>query len=136
MRIQTLGTSFFLAGPKRREDQEGEREIERERKTQNENIHKYSEYQVVKTNAQGRRQERVLGIDPWNLHNKKPKGSGGVWRKQRSLKEVSEVHRLQNPGTFAIRFTNGTSREYECVDKSQVDEIIKKITVLRSNLFG
>mmetsp|Transcript_30224 Transcript_30224/g.73568 ORF Transcript_30224/g.73568 Transcript_30224/m.73568 type:complete len:418 (+) Transcript_30224:81-1334(+) len=98
-------------------------------------FHQYSEYKVVKTNEKGKRQMRVLGIDPQFLHNKNPEDGGRrVWRKKRPLKDVKSVTRLTGKGRFAIRFANGSSREFQCVNPNQIDEVIEKLTFLCSEM--
>mmetsp|Transcript_16323 Transcript_16323/g.22892 ORF Transcript_16323/g.22892 Transcript_16323/m.22892 type:complete len:386 (+) Transcript_16323:3-1160(+) len=147
MKIQSLGTSFYLSIPgedgneKQEEDEGGVNSKRTSQKIQEEEgenkrsstTQGYSEYRVVKTNVRGKRQERILGIDAKYLHNKKPGGGGGgVWRKQRSLQEVTDVTALPQSGCFSIVFSNGTKREYECVNMKERDEIVEKIKTLKS----
>ncbi|GAB5359293.1 hypothetical protein AAMO2058_000531800 [Amorphochlora amoebiformis] len=136
MRIQPLGNQFFLSNPGNKNKMEDIHSIKpREEKVMDrKSLQEYSEYRVIKTNEKGKRQERILGIDAKWLYNKKPGGGGSVWRKQRSLIEVTAVTRLGQPGCFSIRFANGTAREYECGKTSELEEIVHKITVLRSAL--
>lgn len=131
MKIKPLGTAFFLAGPK-----QPDHTTEEQPPVNRSSIGEYSQYRVVKTNEKGKRQARILGIDAKSLHNKKPGGTGGVWRRQRNLKEVTAVTKLSRPGCFSIRFANGTAREYECEVPSEVDEIVDKITMLKSALLN
>mmetsp|Transcript_33605 Transcript_33605/g.46991 ORF Transcript_33605/g.46991 Transcript_33605/m.46991 type:complete len:404 (+) Transcript_33605:72-1283(+) len=141
MKIEPLGTSFYLSIPEadgNEKQKEGVRSStgnsEKAPKERSSSIKQgYSEYRVVKTNVRGKRQERILGIDAKYLHNKKPGGSGGgVWRKQRSLQEVTDVTALPESGCFSIVFSNGTKREYECVNMKERDEIVEKIKTLKS----
>eukprot|EP00468_Gymnochlora_sp_CCMP2014_P009834 CAMPEP_0167765478 /NCGR_PEP_ID=MMETSP0110_2-20121227/14713_1 /TAXON_ID=629695 /ORGANISM="Gymnochlora sp., Strain CCMP2014" /LENGTH=125 /DNA_ID=CAMNT_0007653203 /DNA_START=33 /DNA_END=407 /DNA_ORIENTATION=+ len=125
MKIVSLGLSFFLTNQEEEDSEEEEKAAAP--KLDDSILRQYTEYHVIKTNEKGKRQARILGIDTRYLYNKKPSGGGSVWRKQRSLSEVSEISQsASNPGLFSIFFTNGTSRDYECAKPSQANEIILK----------
>eukprot|EP00466_Bigelowiella_natans_P006977 jgi/Bigna1/86437/estExt_fgenesh1_pg.C_100243 len=119
----------------------------------------YSEYRVVKTNVRGKRQERILGIDAKNKisffnnmtttyllfypsphphpHSPPPTTTTATlvssqqearWKWGR---RVAEAEKLAG-GCFSIVFSNGTKREYECVNMKERDEIVEKIKTLKS----
>ncbi len=145
--IMRLGTSFFLAPPPGGAGQSegsgsaGTASGESDSKNRDADVTSdYSEYRVTKTNERGKRQSRILGIDGQCLYNKKSSGSSGisagVWRKQRQLEDVSSIVREPGRGSaaFTIVFRNGTSRKYECESEAQLEEIVRKITVLKQRL--
>ena len=57
----------------------------------------YQEFSVIKINSHNKRQERILGIDLYNLKNEIPKSSGGIFSRkkakiqQRKIKDIQEI---------------------------------------------
>jgi len=111
---------------------------------------KYKEYTVVKTNAQGKRQKRLIGIDQFSIQNKiveaessgKP-GLGGKLRglvtrnvavASRPISAVSSATVLKNnPESFTLTFKEKNqliSREFKAESRMECAEIVARIQFL------
>eukprot|EP00456_Euglypha_rotunda_P011723 TRINITY_DN13145_c0_g1_i5.p1 TRINITY_DN13145_c0_g1~~TRINITY_DN13145_c0_g1_i5.p1 ORF type:complete len:240 (+),score=21.33 TRINITY_DN13145_c0_g1_i5:50-721(+) len=109
----------------------------------------YSEYRVIKTNARGRKQKRVLGLDATRIWNKQ--GGLNVRHPYRLITSVHSCEVLSDPLSFAIVFDEtpassqsslglGTSggkvlvrREYRTETQVESAEIVAKIQFLMKN---
>ena len=107
----------------------------------------YTTYDVIKTNSNGRRQARVMGIDQDHIYNLMPneektqtKGRGvlpsrTVKRALRNMDEVEtvEVDAAGPPGAFRVVFREGTKLniyQFEALDPRTAREIVAKIKYL------
>ncbi len=102
----------------------------------------YQEFEVIKINKYGNRQERTLGIDMYNLYNDMPKKNGsGLFnfhsktkKPLRKIKDITECGIISDISFFINIFDNDTNiiRElkYEVKNKNIRNEIIAKINYL------
>lgn len=98
----------------------------------------YSEYSVIKTNARGRKQHRVMGIDSDTIFNMKTQGKEGaksaVARAARPVSSVVSCQPKQSKRLLII-FENDSDntrelREYDTETTVERDEIVGKINYL------
>lgn len=107
----------------------------------------YQEWNVVKKNKFGRRQDRVFGVDGKKVYNAKrgqsvrsgAAGSSGVQRAERPIKSIVNIDVLHNdPKTFRITWMDDRDLyniEYTCESTRDCYEIVQKIKyILRRNL--
>jgi len=98
----------------------------------------YSEYTVIKTNARGRKQKRVFGVDGTTIYNKATKAT--VSRASRSIASVVSCQMITNKDmSFSICFTEGDKRklivrEYQTETYAECRQIVSKITFLVDQL--
>jgi hypothetical protein len=98
----------------------------------------YKEWNVVKKNKFGRRQERVFGVDGKKVYNAKRgqlKGNqSGVQRNQRDISTIVKVDILSSdPKTFRITWAEDRDMiniEYTCDTSREAQEIVAKIKFL------
>lgn len=99
----------------------------------------YQEFSVVKINSHNKRQERILGIDLYNLKNEIPKSSGGIFSRkkakiqQRKIKDIIEV-KSTGEKTFEISANDDNQTikilRYEAPSVNKKNEIIAKLNYL------
>lgn len=98
----------------------------------------YKEWNVVKKNKFGRRQERVFGVDGKTVYNAKRgqlKGNpSGVLNGQRNISAVVKIDILSNdPRTFRITWAEDRDMvniEYTCDTSRDAQEIVAKVKFL------
>ena len=99
----------------------------------------YQEFSVIKINSHNKRQEKILGIDLYNLKNEMPKDSGGIISRKKTktqLRKIKDIKEIKSTGdkTFEIianddNLTLKTLR-YEAQNTNQKNEIIAKLNYL------
>ena len=99
----------------------------------------YQEFSVIKINSHNKRQERILGIDLYNLKNEVPKGSGDILSRKKTktqLRKIKDIKEIKSTGdkTFEIivnddNLTIKTLR-YEAQNTNKKNEIIAKLNYL------
>ena len=99
----------------------------------------YQEFSVIKINSHNKRQERILGIDLYNLKNEVPKGSGDILSRKKTktqLRKIKDIKEIKSTGdkTFEIivnddNLTQKTLR-YEAQNINKKNEIIAKLNYL------
>ena len=99
----------------------------------------YQEFSVIKINSHNKRQERILGIDLYNLKNEKPKSLGGIFsRKKAKIEErkIKDIQEIKDTGgkTFEIIMSSEDKSEkilkYEAPDINVKNEIIAKLNYI------
>ena len=104
----------------------------------------YQEFEVIKINKYGNRQERTLGIDMYNLYNDMPKNkknTSGLFnfhsktkKPLRKIKDITQCGIISDKSFFINIFDNDSNiiRElkYEVKNKNIRNEIIAKINYL------
>ena len=102
----------------------------------------YQEFEVIKINKYGNRQERTLGIDMYNLYNDMPKKNGsGLFnfhsktkKPLRKIKDITECGIISDKSFFINIFDNDSNiiRElkYEVKNNNIRNEILAKINYL------
>jgi len=99
----------------------------------------YQEFSVIKINSHNKRQERILGIDLYNLKNEVPKNLVGIFsRKKAKIQErkTKDIQEIKDTGekTFEIIISSGDQNEktlkYEAPDVSVKNEIIAKLNYI------
>ena len=99
----------------------------------------YQEFSVIKINSHNKRQERILGIDLYNLKNEVPKNLVGIFsRKKAKIQErkIKDIQEIKDTGekTFEIIISSGDQNEkklkYEAPDISVKNEIIAKLNYI------
>ena len=99
----------------------------------------YQEFSVVKINSHNKRQERILGIDLYNLKNEIPKSFGGIFSRkkakiqQRKIKDVKEINSTgEKTFEIVVNVDNQNTKvlKYEVSEVSKKNEIIAKINYL------
>lgn len=100
----------------------------------------YQEWNVVKKNKFGRKQERVFGVDGKKIYNSKRgqlKGGNqtGVQRAERSIATIVKMEILPlDPKTFRITWMDDRdvyNIEYTCETDRECSEIVTKINYTR-----
>jgi len=104
----------------------------------------YNEYRVIKTNARGKKQKRLMGVDGTRIYNKQ--GGLNVRVPHRLISSVHSVEVLSDPMCFAIVFddsgggsftgvlpTKEERREYRTETQVDCAEIVAKIQFLMKN---
>ena len=96
----------------------------------------YQEWNVIKKNKFGRKQERVLGADGRKVYNAKRgqlKSSQGVQRAERSINTIRNIEILQTEEplrTFRITWVDEKDLyniDYTCDTERECIEIVSKI---------
>ena len=99
----------------------------------------YQEFSVIKINSHNKRQERILGIDLYNLKNEIPKGSGGIFSRkkakiqQRKIKDIKEVFSTgEKTFDIVVNIDNQSPKilHYEALEVNKKNEIIAKLNYL------
>ena len=99
----------------------------------------YQEFSVIKINSHNKRQERILGIDLYNLKNEIPKGAGGIFSRkkakiqQRKIKDIKEIFSTgEKTFDIVINEENETPKilHYEVPEINKKNEIIAKLNYL------
>ena len=99
----------------------------------------YQEFSVIKINSHNKRQERILGIDLYNLKNEVPKSSGGFFSRkkakiqQRKIKDIKEIISTgEKSFDIIINEDNQTTKtlRYETTEVNKKNEIIAKLNYL------
>ena len=99
----------------------------------------YQEFSVIKINSHNKRQERILGIDLYNLKNEVPKNLVGIFsRKKAKIQErkTKDIQEIKDTGgkTFEIIISSGEQGEktlrYEAPDENVKNEIIAKLNYI------
>ena len=99
----------------------------------------YQEFSVIKINSHNKRQERILGIDLYNLKNEIPKNYVGIFsRKKAKIQErkIKDIQEIKDTGekTFEIIISSGDQSEktlkYEAPDINVKNEIIAKLNYI------
>ena len=99
----------------------------------------YQEFSVIKINSHNKRQERILGIDLYNLKNEVPKKLVGIFsRKKAKIQErkIKDIQEIKDTGekTFEIVISSGDQYEktlkYETPDVNVKNEIIAKLNYI------
>ena len=102
----------------------------------------YQEFSVIKINSHNKRQERILGIDLYNLKNEVPKtivgGLGLFSRKkakiqQRKIKDIQEIISTgEKTFDIVVNTENQTTKvlHYEAPEVNKKNEIIAKLNYL------
>ena len=99
----------------------------------------YQEFSVIKINSHNKRQERILGIDLYNLKNEIPKSLGGIFSRkkakiqQRKIKDVREINSTgEKTFEIVVNVDNQNTKvlRYEVSEVSKKNEIIAKINYL------
>jgi len=98
----------------------------------------YQEWNVVKKNKFGRKQERVFGVDGKKIYNSKRgqlKGHTGVQRAERDINTIVKLEILPtDPRTFRITWMDDRdvyNIEYTCETVRECSEIVTKINYTR-----
>lgn len=101
----------------------------------------YQEWNVVKRNKFGRRQERVFGVDGKTVYNSKrghSKGAGGVHTAERDINTLVKIEALQNDAkTFRIAWMEDKdvyNIEYTCDSTAECGEIVAKIRYILNRI--
>ena len=99
----------------------------------------YQEFSVIKINSHNKRQERILGIDLYNLKNEIPKSSGGIFSRkkakiqQRKIKDIIEIISTgEKTFDIVVKDDNQTTKtlHYEAYEVNKKNEIIAKLNYL------
>ena len=99
----------------------------------------YQEFSVIKINSHNKRQERILGIDLYNLKNEVPKSSGGFFSRkkakiqQRKIKDIKEIISTgEKSFDIIINEDNQSTKtlHYEATEVNKKNEIIAKLNYL------
>ena len=101
----------------------------------------YQEFSVIKINSHNKRQERILGIDLYNLKNEVPKTLVGIFsRKKAKIQErkIKDIEEIKDTGekTFEILISSGEFNQniktlkYEAPDVNVKNEIIAKLNYI------
>ena len=99
----------------------------------------YQEFSVIKINSHNKRQERILGIDLYNLKNEVPKNLVGIFsRKKAKIQErkIKDIQEIKDTGekTFEIIINSGEQGDktlkYEAPDENVKNEIIAKLNYI------
>ena len=100
----------------------------------------YQEFSVIKINSHNKRQERILGIDLYNLKNEIPKNFVGIFsRKKAKIQErkTKDIQEIKDTGekTFEIIINSGAEKSdkilrYEAPDANVKNEIIAKLNYI------
>ena len=100
----------------------------------------YQEFSVIKINSHNKRQERILGIDLYNLKNEVPKNMVGIFsRKKAKIQErkIKDIQEIKDTGekTFEIVISSGDQQnektlKYEAPDANIKNEIIAKLNYI------
>ena len=99
----------------------------------------YQEFSVIKINSHNKRQERILGIDLYNLKNEIPKNSAGIFsRKKAKIQErkIKDIQEIKDTGekTFEIIVSSGDQIDkrlkYEAPNANVKNEIIAKLNYI------
>ena len=99
----------------------------------------YQEFSVIKISSHNKRQERILGIDLYNLKNEVPKGSGGIFSRKKAktqLRKIKDIKEIKSTGdkTFEIIASDDNltlkTLKYEAQNTNQKNEIIAKLNYL------
>lgn len=97
----------------------------------------YQQWNVVKKNKFGIRQERIFGVDGKKVYNAKRGqlrgGNSGVQRAERDITSIVKIEKLQDNKTFRITWMdNGDIYyiEYTCETIRECSEIVAKIRYL------
>ena len=101
----------------------------------------YQEFSVIKINSHNKRQERILGIDLYNLKNEVPKTLVGIFsRKKAKIQErkIKDIEEIKDTGekTFEILISSGEFNQniktlkYEAPDVNVKKEIIAKLNYI------
>lgn len=103
------------------------------------NAKEYQEWNVIKRNVLGRKQERVMGIDEKIVYNAKrgqfSRNASGVHRHQREISTIRNVEILSNDKkTFKITWVEKSREtydiEYTCESVRDCGEIVAKLKFL------
>ena len=99
----------------------------------------YQEFSVIKINSHNKRQERILGIDLYNLKNEIPKSSGGIFSRkkakiqQRKIKDIQEIFSTgEKTFDIVVNIDNQNTKilHYEAPEVNKKNEIIAKLNYL------
>jgi hypothetical protein len=99
----------------------------------------YQEFSVVKINSHNKRQERILGIDLYNLKNEIPKSSTSLFSRKRAkiqIRKIKDIKEVKSTGekTFEllVHEDNQTIKtiRYEAPNVNKKNEIIAKLNYL------
>ena len=99
----------------------------------------YQEFSVIKINSHNKRQERILGIDLYNLKNEIPKSSGGIFSRkkakiqQRKIKDIQEILSTgEKTFDIVVNIDNQNTKvlHYEAPEVNKKNEIIAKLNYL------
>jgi hypothetical protein len=99
----------------------------------------YQEFSVIKINSHNKRQERILGIDLYNLKNEVPKSSGGIFSRrkakiqQRKIKDIKEIISTGEKSFDIIVYEDNQTTKtlhYEATEVNKKNEIIAKLNYL------
>ena len=98
----------------------------------------YQEWNIVKKNKYGRKQERVIGIDGKKVYNSKrdkySRNPTGVQRAQRDISSIRKIEKVTGDSrTFRIIWEQGrevVDIEYTCETPQHCGEIVSKISYL------
>lgn len=93
----------------------------------------YQEWNVIKKNKFGRKQERIFGADGRKVYNAKRgqlKSSAGVQRAERDISTIQKIEILDERQTFRITWMDDRDQyniEYICDSPRECAEIVTKI---------
>ena len=97
----------------------------------------YQEFSVIKINSLNKRQERILGIDLYNLKNEIPKNLVGIFSRKKAKtqeRKTKDIQEIKDTGekTFEIILNSGNEKndkilKYEAPDEEVKNEIIAKL---------
>ena len=99
----------------------------------------YQEFSVIKINSHNKRQERILGIDLYNLKNEVPKSFGGIFSRkkakiqQRKIKDIQDVFSTgEKTFDIIVNIDNSSQKtlHYEAPEVNKKNEIIAKLKYL------
>ena len=99
----------------------------------------YQEFSVIKINAHNKRQERILGIDLYNLKNEIPKNMVGIFSRKKAKtqeRKIKDIQEIKDTGekTFEIIINSGDQNDktlkYEAPDVNVKNEIIAKLNYI------
>ena len=103
----------------------------------------YKEYEVIKINRYNNKQERILGIDLYNLYNHKPYNKKSFFKKDVKkpsikIEDIIEIYDI-NEKSFAIKIKDKNKKNMEKINTYEVkninekNEIVSKIKYLMKN---
>ena len=103
----------------------------------------YKEYEVIKINRYNNKQERILGIDLYNLYNHKPYNKKSFFKKDVKkpsikIEDIIEIYDI-NEKSFAIKIKEKNKNNMEKINTYEVKninekkEIVSKIKYLMKN---
>ena len=96
----------------------------------------YQEWNVVKKNKYGMRQDRIFGVDAVKVYNKNPKASGSVHRAERMVADIRKIEMLENDRkSFRILWADDRDVydiEYTCANADDCSQIVAKLLFLVS----